>query len=82
MTLDESRRLVKDASGETWVAWESITARMSALGLQVQAPSPWITFTNEESGLRLSGFSFAPLDNLSDAQLTRLLEEMLRRERR
>ena len=82
MTLDQSRRLVRDPSGETWVAWESLTAKMAVSGAHAMKPSPWITFINEESGLRLSGFSAASLGDLTDAQLTRLLEEMLRRERR
>jgi hypothetical protein len=82
MTLDQSRRLVRDASGETWVAWESLMGMMAVSGWHAVKPSPWVTFTNEESGLRLSGFSAAHLGDLTDAQLTRLLEEMLRRERR
>jgi hypothetical protein len=82
MTVDEQRRLVRDASGETWLAWESLMGRMAAAGMHALKPSPWIIFTNEESGLRLSGFSAAPLGDLTDAQLTRLHEEMLRRDRR
>ncbi|MGH7500230.1 MAG: hypothetical protein ACREL7_00595 [Longimicrobiales bacterium] len=82
MTLDHSRRIVTDAAGDTWLAWETMAGRTPALGARKLEPSPWITFTNEQSGARVSGFAAASLDELNDDQLTRLLEEMLRREDR
>lgn len=81
--VDAGDRRIMDDGGHWWIAREiRADAVVGAGGGEARHASPWISFTRQDSGLRLSGFAARPLDAMSDDQLLRLLEEMIRRERR
>ncbi|MCI0433075.1 MAG: hypothetical protein L0271_05415 [Gemmatimonadetes bacterium] len=72
-----------DGGGHWWIARESRSDVVPGdSDADPPEASPWISFTRQDSGLRLSGFAARPLDAMSDQQLLVLLEEMVRRERR
>jgi hypothetical protein len=81
-SLNGSTRVVTDAAGETWVAWETASPSVAVHGGHAVRPSPWISFTSQKTGRRLSGFAAHALDEMSDSDLLRLLQEMLKRESR
>ncbi len=81
--VDAGDRRIMDGGGHWWIARETgADAVVGAAGKDAAYGSPWISFTRQDSGLRLSGFAARALDEMSDDQLLRLLEEMIRRERR